>query len=63
MFQTKKGDDCIKMTEQRELCSLPLLRTPKLQLDVEQPSIRGFWNPPKKYTPCPKKKKKPQQDG
>ena len=38
-------------------------RTPKLLLAAEQPSTGGCWNPPKKDTPCPKTKKKPQSDG
>ena len=39
------------------------VRAPKLQLAVEQPSTGGCRNPPKKDTPCPKTKKKLQQDG
>ena len=42
--------------------SLPA-RAPKLQLAVEQPSTGKHWNPPKKDTPHPKTKKKPQWDG
>ena len=43
--------------------SSPPMRAPKLQLAVEQPSTRGHWNPPKKDTPHPVAKKKPQWDG
>ena len=45
------------------VCSSPPLRLPKSPLPIEQPSIEGCWNIPKKDTPCPKTKKKPQQDG
>ena len=38
------------------------VRTPKLQLADEQPSMGECWIPPKKDTPCPKAKEKPQQD-
>jgi len=38
------------------------VRTPKLQLAVEQPSTGGHWNPPKKDTPHPKTQEKLQQD-
>ena len=38
----------------------PPVRTPKLQLVVEQPLTGGHWNPPKKDTPRPKTKKKSQ---
>ena len=44
------------------MCSFPSMRAPKLQLAVEQPSRGGCWNSPKKDTPLPKTKKKPQQD-
>ena len=44
------------------MCSSPE-RASKLQLVVEQPSTGRHWNPTKKDTPCPKTKKKPQQDG
>ena len=43
--------------------SSPPARTPKLQLEVEQPSTEVCWNPPKKDIPHPKTKKKPQRDG
>ena len=39
------------------------MRTPKLQLAIEQPSTGECWNPPKKKTPRPRAKEKPQQDG
>ena len=35
-------------------------KSTKRQLAVEQPSTGGRWNPPKKDTPRPKTKKKPQ---
>ena len=42
--------------------SSPPAKALKLQLAVEQPLTRECWNPPKKDTPHPKTKKKPQQD-
>ena len=36
--------------------------TPKLQLAAEQSSIGECWSPPKKGTPHPRAKEKPQQD-
>ena len=41
----------------------PPARAPKSQQTVEQPSTGGHWSLPKKDTPCPKTKKKPQRDG
>ena len=38
------------------------VRTPKLQLATEQSSTGECWIPPKKDTPCPRAKEKPQQD-
>ena len=38
------------------------VRTPKLQLIVEQLLTGECWIPPKKDTLCPKAKEKPQQD-
>ena len=38
------------------------VRTPKLQLAAEQPLMGDCWIPPKKDTPCPMAKEKPQQD-
>ena len=46
--------------KRKDMCSSPHVRAPKLQLLVEQPSIGGCWNPPKKKkndTPGPKTKK------
>ena len=43
--------------------SSPPARAPKLQLATEQHSTEGHWNPPKKDNPCPRTKKKLQQDG
>ena len=40
------------------MCSSFHIRAPKSQLAVEQPSTEGHWNPPKKDTPGPKRKKK-----
>ena len=37
-------------------------RAPKLQLAIEQPSTGRHWNPPKKDTPHPRTKEKPQQN-
>ena len=39
------------------------VRTPKLQLATEQPSTGECWIPPKKDTPHPRAKEKPQKDG
>ena len=38
------------------------VRTPKSQLVAEQPTGE-YWIPPKKDTPCPRTKDKPQQGG
>ena len=43
--------------------SSPPVRAPKSQLAVEQPLSGGCWNPPKKDTPHPKTKEKPQYHG
>ena len=45
------------------MCSSSPMRTPKLQLAAEQPLTGKCCIPPKKYTPRPGAKKKPQQDG
>ena len=37
-------------------------RTPKLQLAVEQLLTGECWIPPRKDTPCPRAKEKPQKD-
>ena len=50
-----------KMTEQKDMCSSPPARAPKVQLAVEQPSTGGCWNLPKKDTSRPQTKKKPQK--
>ena len=44
------------------MSSSPPVRAPKLQVAVEQPLMGGCWNTPKKDSPCPKTKKKLQQD-
>ena len=36
------------MAEYKDMCLSPPVRTPKLQLVVEQPSTGGHWNPQKK---------------
>ena len=44
------------------MCSSSPERTPKLQLTSEQPSVGECWIPPKKDSPHPRAKEKPQQD-
>ena len=44
------------------MCLSSPVRTPKLQLTAEQPSTGECWIPPKKDTPRPRAKEKPQQD-
>ena len=51
-----------KMVEQKDVHSSSPARTPKLQLAAEQPSTEECWSLPKKDTPCPRAKEKPQQD-
>ena len=52
------------MVEENDVCSSHSpVRTPKLELAVEQPPIGECWIPPKKDTPCSRAKEKPQQDG
>ena len=51
-----------KMMEKKDVRSSSPLRTPKLQLTAEQPSTGESWIPPKKETPHPRAKDKPQQD-
>ena len=51
------------MVEEKDVWSSSPVRTPKLELAVEQPSIGECWIPPKKDTPCSRAKEKPQQDG
>ena len=45
------------------MLSPPPVRTPKLQLAVEQPLTGGQWNPQKEDTPCSDTRKNPQWDG
>ena len=54
---------CRSVLKWSSLCSSSPMRTPKLQLTAEQPSTEECWIPSKKYTPHPRAKKKPQQDG
>ena len=46
----------LKIVEWKELHSSFPLRTPKLQLVAEQPSIGEFWIPPKKHILYPRAK-------
>ena len=48
--------------EEKDMCSSSPERAPKSQLAVDQPLAGGCWNPPKRETPRPEKKKKLQQD-
>ena len=50
------------MAEQKDARSSSLTRTPKLQLIAKQPLTGECWIPPKKDTPRPRAKEKPQQD-
>ena len=59
LLRTNMLDFQFKMAEQ-DMCSYPPAKAPKLQLVVEQPLTGGRWNPPKKDSPHPKTKKKPQ---
>ena len=43
---------------EEEVCSSSPVRTPKLQLAVEQPWTGGQWNPPKKKKRYPMSKDK-----
>ena len=45
------------------MCSSSHARTPELQLTAELPLTGECWIPPKKDTPHPRAKEKPQQDG
>ena len=45
------------------LLILHLPPPPKLQITAEQPSTGECWIPPKKDTPHPREKEKPQRDG
>ena len=51
------------MAEQKHMRSSSPERSPKLQLAAEKALTRECWIPPKKDTPCPRAKEKPQQDG
>ena len=51
------------MAEQKDVHSSSPVRTPKLQLTAEQPLTGGCWIPPKRDTPHPRAKEKPQEDG
>ena len=51
-----------QMTEEKDTCLSSPVRTSKLQLGAEQSSTRECWIPPKKDTPHPREKEKPQQD-
>ena len=51
------------MVKCKDMHSSSPARTPKFQPAVEQPSTGGYWNPPRKDTPCPKTKEKRQQNG
>ena len=51
------------MVEQKDVYSSSPARTPKLQLTAEPPSTEECWIPPKKDTPHPRAKEKPQQGG
>ena len=62
-MKEEEEQEAFKMVEQKDMCSSSPMRTPKLQLAAEQPSTGICCSPPKKYTPRPEAKKKPQQDG
>ena len=51
------------MVQYKDVSLISPARTPKLQLTAEQPSPGEWWIPPKKHTPHPRAKEKPQQDG
>ena len=46
-----------KMVEQKDSSSLPLMKTPKLQLTAEQPSTKIGWKLPKKV-PYPQRQRR-----
>ena len=50
------------MTEYKNMFLSPPVRASKSQHAIEQPATGEHWTPPKKDTPCPKTKKKLQQD-
>ena len=43
------GGFWFKTAEWKDVHSSPFVRTPKLQLAVEQPSAGGCWTPPERY--------------
>ena len=51
------------MVAWKDICSSSSGRTPKSQLTAEQPLTEECWIAPKKDTPHPRAKEKPQQDG
>ena len=63
IYRMDKQQGKNKTAEEEDVCSASPERTPKLQLTAEQPLIEECWVPPKKGTPCPRAKEKPQQDG
>ena len=50
------------MVAWKDICSSSSGRTPKSQLTAEQPLTEECWIAPKKDTPHPRAKEKPQQD-
>ena len=56
------AQDASKMVEKKDVHSSSLVRATKLKLTAEQPSTGKCWIPPKKDTPRPSAKEKPQQD-
>ena len=61
IFEVKVHDTVIRW-QSRSTCAHLLQRTPKLQLAAEHSSTGESWIPPKKGTPHPRAKEKPQQD-
>ena len=55
-------EDWFKMAEWKDMHSSSLATTPKSQVAVEESSTGRCWNLPKKDTPRPKTKEKPQRD-
>ena len=51
------------MAELKDMGSSSPVRTPTLQPAAEQQLKGEYWIPPKKDTPHPRTKEKPQQDG
>ena len=50
------------MVAWKDICSSSSGRTPKSQLTAEQPLTEECWIAPKKDTPCPRAKEKPQKE-